>query len=105
MVSATVIFTGDLWSHHAPVDQDLAISPSSLAVTASGAAGADKAQMREVVHIGSPATYSTGIGTPTGSPTRPERWPGKGVGSEPHRGGLILGEALQETQVEAERLR
>jgi len=65
VVSAMTAFTADLWGHLGSPEDNLAFSPYSIAValamTANGAAGPTQAQMLDVLHIDSLATYNAGI--------------------------------------------
>lgn len=64
VVSAMGAFTSDLWGTLHGTD-NLALSPYSIAValamTTNGAAGETRSQMADVLHIGSLASYNSGI--------------------------------------------
>jgi serpin B len=65
VVSSLAGFATDLWPHLGSSADNLALSPYSIAValsmTANGAAGPTQAQMLDVLHIDSLATYNAGV--------------------------------------------
>jgi serpin B len=65
VVSSLAGFATDLWPHLGTSTDNLALSPYSIAValamTANGAAGPTQAQMLDVLHIDSLATYNAGV--------------------------------------------
>ena len=69
VVGATGALAVDLWGHLAPADQNLVLSPFSvalaLAMTANGAAGATRSQMLDVLHIDSLTSHNAGMASLT----------------------------------------
>ncbi|HEY3530075.1 MAG TPA: serpin family protein [Nocardioides sp.] len=65
VVAAMGAFATDLWQQVGDTDDNLALSPCSiataLAMTANGAAGATASQMLDVLHVDSLSTYNAGM--------------------------------------------